>query len=170
MDTVADANPFSAVGLSLLEWPADFILYTFYPGKLTPAHTPLIFLLGLLCGCGIATFSVGTAQVSYWFPKSNQGKALGIFAGIGNLAPGIFSFLLPLVLNWVGMTGAYLVWLVFLAIGALLYSSFGRNAPFFQLMAQGFDRETAIAAAKNYGQEMFPSRKNKESLLISARN
>ena len=42
----------------------------------------------MLCGCGIATFSVGTAQVSYWFPRGQQGSALGTYAGIGNLAPG----------------------------------------------------------------------------------
>lgn len=172
VDTVGGRKPFLVLlGLSIAGMAGlTSLLFAFYPGQLSPAHTPLIFLLGLLSGCGIATFSVGTGQVSYWFPKSSQGKALGVFAGVGNLAPGIFSFLLPLVLGWVGMTGAYLIWLIFLMIGTLLYYLLGRNAPFFQLKAQGADRETAIAAAKNYGQEMFPSGKVKESLLISARN
>jgi MFS transporter, NNP family, nitrate/nitrite transporter len=172
VDTVGGRKPFLVLlGLSIAGMAGlTSLLFVFYPGQLSPAHAPLIFLLGLLSGCGIATFSVGTGQVSYWFPKSSQGKALGVFAGVGNLAPGIFSFLLPLVLGWVGMTGAYLVWLIFLVIGTLLYYMLGRNAPFFQLTAQGADRETAIAAAKTYGQEMFPSGKIKESLIISARN
>jgi NNP family nitrate/nitrite transporter-like MFS transporter len=95
---------------------------------MTPDLLPLLFLLGILCGAGIATFSVGTAQVSYWFPKTAQGGALGTYAGIGNLAPGIFSFLLPVALSALGMGGSYLVWLVFLVIGTFLYY---RQCPVF---------------------------------------
>ena len=172
VDTVGGRKPFLLLlGISIAGMAGlTSLMFSLYPGQLTPAHAPLIFILGLLSGCGIATFSVGTGQVSYWFPKSSQGKALGIYAGVGNLAPGIFSFLLPLVLGWVGMAGAYLVWLIFLVIGTLLYYLLGRNAPFFQLITQGADLETAIATAKSYGQEMFPSGKVKESLIISARN
>jgi NNP family nitrate/nitrite transporter-like MFS transporter len=60
---------------------------------------PALLALATLCGCGIATFSVGIGQVSYWFPRSEQGRALGTYAGIGNTAPGIFSFLLPLAVS-----------------------------------------------------------------------
>lgn len=171
VDTVGGRKPFlvllvlSIVGMTGL----TIIMYLLYPDGLTPAHAPLIYFLGLLSGCGIATFSVGTGQVSYWFPKARQGGALGTYAGVGNLAPGIFSFLLPLALVWWGMAGSYLVWLIFLMAGTLLYYFTGRNAPYFQLLAQGMTREAAIAAAKSLGQEMFPSGKIKESLQISAR-
>lgn len=41
-------------------------------------------LLGTLLGLGGASFVVGTAHVSSWYPKSKQGTALGIFA-LGNI-------------------------------------------------------------------------------------
>jgi len=171
VDTVGGRKPFlallalSIVGMAGLTW----MMFALYPDRLTPAHAPWFYILGLLSGCGIATFSVGSGQVSYWFPKARQGGALGTYAGIGNLAPGIFSFLLPLALVWWGMAGSYLAWLIFLVLGTLLYYLFARNAPYFQYRAHGVDREAAIAAAANAGQEMFPSGRIKESLLISAR-
>ena len=61
------------------------------------------------------------------------------------------------------------LWLIFLIVGTLLYYILGRNAPYFQLMAQGLTREDSVAEAKTRGQEMFPSGKIKESLLTSAR-
>ena len=41
-------------------------------------------LLGSLLGLGGASFVVGNAHVSSWYPKSKQGTALGIFA-LGNI-------------------------------------------------------------------------------------
>ena len=41
-------------------------------------------LVGTLLGLGGATFVVGNAHVSSWYPKSKQGTALGIF-GMGNV-------------------------------------------------------------------------------------
>src|SRR6185312_91036 len=41
-------------------------------------------LVGTLLGLGGATFVVGNAHVSSWYPKSKQGTALGIF-GMGNI-------------------------------------------------------------------------------------
>ena len=41
-------------------------------------------LLGSLLGLGGASFVVGNAHVSSWYPKSKQGTALGIFA-MGNI-------------------------------------------------------------------------------------
>lgn len=171
VDTVGGRKPFLVLlCLSILGMTGlTVMMYTLYPDHLTPAHAPWIYFLGLLSGCGIATFSVGTGQVSYWFPKVRQGGALGTYAGVGNLAPGIFSFLLPLAFVWLGMAGSYLAWLIFLVIGTLLYYFAGRNAPFFQLLAQGLKREEAIAVAISYGQEMFPSGKIRESMQISAR-
>jgi Nitrate/nitrite transporter len=37
-----------------------------YPGKMNGIY-PLTLILGALCGCGIATFSPGVGQISYWF-------------------------------------------------------------------------------------------------------
>lgn len=171
VDSVGGRKPFLVLlGISIVGMTGlTILMYSLYPDRLTPAQTPLIFLLGLLSGCGIATFSVGTGQVSYWFPKARQGGALGTYAGVGNLAPGIFSFLLPLALGWLGLAGSYLAWLIFLVVGSILYFLLGRNAPYFQFLARGYSKEKAVAAARQVGQEMFPSGHIKESLLISAK-
>ena len=60
------------------------LMFTFAP---IPArsHYPLFFLFGILCGCGIAVFSVGIPSVSYWYPQKKQGSALALYAGLGNL-------------------------------------------------------------------------------------
>ncbi len=148
-------------GLTVLIWQL-------YPDKLNRSLYPVLLGLGVLCGCGIATFSVGTSQVSYWFPQKRQGSALGIYAGIGNLAPGIFSFLLPVALTALGLARSYLVWLVFLAIGAVLYYFLGRNSFYFQLLAQGNSPEKARELARQNGQELFPASSMLESLRISS--
>ncbi len=119
---------------------------------------PLLIFLGILSGCGIATFSVGISQVSYWFPQKNQGMALGLYAGVGNLAPGIFSFLLPISLGFFGLSGSYLIWLILLMVGTILYARLGLNAWYFQLCQRGWAKEEAKQIArKQYGQEIFPS-------------
>lgn len=136
---------------------------------LVPAMYPLLFLLGVLSGCGIATFSVGIGQVSYWFPRRRQGRALAIYAGVGNLAPGLFSLLLPLALAGLGLAGSYLAWLVFLLAGTAVYAVMGRNAWYFQLRSQGLAEPEARAMAAAQGQELFPSGSLRDSLLASAR-
>jgi MFS transporter, NNP family, nitrate/nitrite transporter len=171
VDTSGGRKPFlillgvSIVGMAGL----TALLFLLYPAGISPSLLPLLFLLGILCGCGIATFSVGTAQVSYWFPRRGQGSALGTYAGVGNLAPGIFSLLLPIALAGLGIGRSYLAWLIFLLIGTGLYYLLGRNAPYFQLKARGYTEDRARAAAAEHGQEMFPSGRMKDSLVRSAR-
>jgi NNP family nitrate/nitrite transporter-like MFS transporter len=50
-----------------------------------------------------------------------------------------------------------------------VYYFIGRNAPYFQYREQGMATEEAKAAARQAGQEMFPTGKLKDSLFISAR-
>ena len=171
VDTAGGRKPFLVLlGLSIIGMAGlTLLMFLRYPAGITPGLLPLLFLLGILCGCGIAIFSVGTAQVSYWFPRRAQGSALGTYAGVGNLAPGIFSFLLPVALAALGIAGSYLVWLIFLIIGAVLYYLLGRNAPYFQLKLRGVPDEQARARAAEYGQEMFPSGRVKDSLVRSAK-
>lgn len=170
VDTTGGRKPFlvllslSIVGMAGLTG----VVYGFYPDRLTPGLFPLILILGILSGCGIATFSVGIGQVSYWFPRANQGRALGTFGGAGNLAPGVFTFILPFVIGGIGLAGAYLIWLTMLIIGTLGYYFAGLNAPYFQLLQQGKTPEEAKTAAQQVGQEMFPTGKVVDSLKRSA--
>jgi len=158
------------LGLSILGMLGlTLTIYRFYPDRLTPGMYPLILLLGALSGCGIATFSVGISQASYWSPKAKQGSALGIYGGVGNLAPGIFTLILPLALAAAGLAGAYLIWLCLLILGTVGYYFTGLNAPYFQLRANGMSPEQARPAAAKLGQEIFPAGNIKDSLFLSAK-
>jgi len=128
----------------------------------------LVLFFGFLSGCGIATFSVGIAPTSYWFPRNRQGSALGIYAGLGNLAPGIFSIILPLFLTRFGFISAYFAWFLFLLLGTVLYGLIGQNSYYFQYRRAGLSDDEARAKAHEHGQEIFPSGGVKESLLTSA--
>lgn len=65
------------------------------------AESYLAFLvLGLLLGLGGATFVIGNAHVSSWYPKSRQGTALGIFA-LGNFGISIGMILVPYLITQV---------------------------------------------------------------------
>jgi len=129
----------------------------------------LTLFFGLLSGCGIATFSVGISQVSYWFPQKKQGFALGTYAGLGNLAPGIFSFLLPISLVNFGIINSYFIWLAFLIIGTVLYFITGKDSYYFQMLKMGYSREKAMEFAKSCGQELCPAKSLIDSLKLSAK-
>jgi NNP family nitrate/nitrite transporter-like MFS transporter len=170
VDTTGGRKPFlwllnlSLVGMIGLTLVARFL----YPVHLTLASYPLLMFLGVLSGCGIATFSVGISQVSYWFPQQRQGRALAIFAGVGNLAPGIFSLFLPLALAGLGLAGSYLLWLGILAVGTVFYALFGRNSQYFQLLKQGLPPSEARVRARELGQDLVPAGSLMNSLLTSA--
>jgi NNP family nitrate/nitrite transporter-like MFS transporter len=170
VDTTGGRKPFlvllalSLAGMAGLTATVSLL----HPGGTGPWLYPLLIALSLLCGCGIATFSVGASQVSYWFPQKRQGYALAIFAGIGNLAPGLFSILIPLALGSLGLGGSYACWLALLAGGAFLYWVFGRNAWYFQLTGSGAAPEVARRIAAERGQTLFPTGTLAQSLRKSA--
>lgn len=145
------------------------VISALYPEHLSRNLYPLLLLLGILCGCGIATFSVGISQVSYWFPQAKQGRALAIYGGAGNLAPGLFSFLLPVALASLGLAKSYAAWFLFLLAGTIVYALFGRNACFFQFLRQGIGAEEARHLARASGQSLFPAGSLVDSLKVSAR-
>ena len=157
--------------LSIIGMGGLYVVLAFFSDNLNQYYY-LLFALGLLSGCGIATFSVGVSQASYWFPKSKQGVALGIYGGVGNLAPGIFALLIPnLALPLLGLPGSYLAWLIFLIVGTIIYIKIGQNAWYFQLVDKGINKDEAKEiASKEYGQELFPKGKASETLLISAKS
>ncbi len=171
VDTTGGRKPFlvllclsiaGMVGLTL-------IVQFLYPDRLSASYYPLLLFLGVLCGCGIATFSVGISQVAYWYPQRRQGRALAIFAGVGNVAPGLFSFLLPAALAAWGLGVSYMAWLSLLVAGTVLYALVGRNAWYFQLRQQGRPEAEARRQAEELGQSLFPAGSLGESLRVSAR-
>jgi NNP family nitrate/nitrite transporter-like MFS transporter len=171
VDTTGGRRPF--LTLLLLSLAGMFGLFglivVVYPEHLTASYYPLLLFLAALSGCGIATFSVGIGQVSYWFPQKRQGWALGTYAGLGNIAPGLFAFLLPISLVHWDLASSYFAWVVLLALGIGVYYLTGLNAPFFQLRAQGVLVDEARREAEKRGQAIFPAGSLVESLAMAAR-
>src|SRR5487761_31848 len=147
-------------------WGLVFILVTV--PHVTVALYPIVLLFGFMSGCGIATFSVGVPQVSYWFPRNRQGTALGIYGGVGNLAPGLFTLILPFAIAAFGLAGSYLAWLAFLLIGTGIYGWLARDAYYFQLRARGTGPEEARSVARSCGQELFPGNSVWGALITAA--
>lgn len=144
------------------------LLATRYPDDMAGTY-PLLLVLGALIGCGIATFSVGIAQVSYWFPKAAQGGPLGIYAGLGNTSPGISTLLLPLALGSLGMLGSYSVWFAILIALTLVYLLFAHDAPWFQARRQGLVLRPEDDVAELGGGDVAPSGSATQGLRSAAR-
>ena len=92
-------------------------------------------VLGSLLGLGGASFVVGNAHVSSWYPKSKQGTALGIFA-LGNVGITVgmmtVTFLVTRVLVANGPEGWRLIFPIFAMatlVMALIYWFFTSDSP-----------------------------------------
>ena len=64
-----------------------------------------MLILALLCGLGGGNFASSMSNISFFFPKSQKGTALGLNAGLGNLGVSAMQFVVPLVIT-TGMFGA----------------------------------------------------------------
>ena len=62
-------------------------------------------LIALLCGFGGGNFASSMANISFFYPKKQQGSALGMNAGLGNLGVSVMQFVVPLVIT-AGVFGA----------------------------------------------------------------
>ncbi len=101
-------------------------------------------------------FSVGIPTVSYWYPQKRQGTALAIYAGLGNMAPGMFAVILPSLVVSLGLTVSYVLWLAMLVILLGVFWFFMHDAPYFQYRQMGIeiDKDALLIAC---GEELFPS-------------
>jgi NNP family nitrate/nitrite transporter-like MFS transporter len=127
------------------------------------SHYPFFLIFGILCGCGIAVFSVGVPAVSYWYPQRKQGTALAVYGGLGNLAPGMFALLLPFLVVNLGFTGAYVFWLAALLVMTGLVFARMKDAPYFQYKEMGMDIDPdALLLA--CGEELVPTGKAMDSI------
>ncbi|HEU4956008.1 MAG TPA: MFS transporter, partial [Sphingomicrobium sp.] len=81
-------------------------------------------------GVGIAggAFSVGVTYVSKFYPKEDQGLALGIF-GAGNVGSAVTKFLAPFVMVAMGWQAVAKVWAAALIITAVLFLLLTKEDP-----------------------------------------
>lgn len=56
-------------------------------------------IIALLCGFGGGNFASSMSNISFFYPKSQQGTALGLNAGLGNLGVSVAQFLVPAVIG-----------------------------------------------------------------------
>ncbi|MFC7200667.1 MFS transporter [Halospeciosus flavus] len=172
VDEVGGKKPTLILMASTLIGTAGLVITLFltYPENFTMELYPLLVLFGLLAGAGGATFSTGITQTSYWYPRDKQGFALGAFAGVGNIGPGMVVYVLPVLIGIWGMTMAYSVWLVFLLVVAAIYAVYAVDPYYFQLRKQGKRPDEAQQTADELGQDIFPSGGMWDSLRTSAEN
>lgn len=95
-------------------------------GYVTSFYGLLIF--GFLIGVALASFSVGVAFSSGWYPPSRQGTALGIY-GAGNIGQSLAAFGSPVLAATLGYVWGFQTFAVLLAVWLALFLAFARNAP-----------------------------------------
>jgi MFS transporter, NNP family, nitrate/nitrite transporter len=111
----------------------------------------VLLLLAFLAGIGGGNFSGFMPSTSYFFPKSKQGTALGIQAGVGNFGVSLVQFIAPWVIGFamfgtllgssarfeannlepddLWLQNAAFVWVPFVLIGAALAWFYLRSVP-----------------------------------------
>jgi NNP family nitrate/nitrite transporter-like MFS transporter len=60
---------------------------------------PTFLTIALLCGFGGGNFASSMANISFFYPKAQQGTALGLNAGLGNLGVSVVQFTVPIVIT-----------------------------------------------------------------------
>lgn len=58
----------------------------------------VMLLLAALCGLGGGNFSSSSSNMSFFYPKSEKGTALGINGGLGNMGVSVVQFVTPLII------------------------------------------------------------------------
>lgn len=170
VDEVGGKKPMSILLVSTIVGISGLVITLFitYPEDFDMSLYPLLVLFGLLAGAGGATFSVGITQTSYWYPSDEQGFAMGAFAGVGNIGPGMITYVLPVLIGIGGLTMAYSTWLAFVVVVTVVYVLFAVNPYYYQLLENGNDESEARETADELGQDIFPSGNAWDSLRESA--
>jgi len=126
----------------------------------------VLLVLGALAGLGGGAFSGFMPSTSYFFPRSKQGTALGVQAGIGNFGVSIVQFVTPWVIGFALLGGtaqmltnkdtgatkevwfqnAAYVWIPFVVIGVVMAWFLLRSVP---VQARGVREQMDIFRNKN---------------------
>lgn len=85
-------------------------------------------VIGLFVGLAGGSFSVGTPYVARWFPKKQQGMAMGIY-GAGNSGSAVNKFLAPVILVAFGWTMVPQVYAAIMAGTVVLFWLFSHSDP-----------------------------------------
>lgn len=84
--------------------------------------------IGLFVGLAGGSFSVGTPYVARWFPKRQQGMAMGVY-GAGNSGSAVNKFVAPVILVAFGWAMVPQVYAVIMAATVVLFWLFSHSDP-----------------------------------------
>ncbi|GIH96429.1 MFS transporter [Planobispora siamensis] len=85
-----------------------------------PATPYWVFLvIAATAGLGGGNFASSMANITYFYPQSKQGSALGLNAAGGNIGVSSVQLLMPLVIGAFGLAAAGLFWIPFILAAAL---------------------------------------------------
>lgn len=82
----------------------------------------------LFVGVAGASFSVGVAFTSRWFPPEKQGFALGVY-GAGNIGQSIALFTVPMLASRFGWESTYRIFAAVTFVYALAFLALAKDAP-----------------------------------------
>ncbi len=85
-------------------------------------------VIGLFVGLAGGSFSVGTPYVARWFPKHQQGMAMGIY-GAGNSGSAVNKFVAPVILVAFGWAAVPQVYAAIMAGTVILFWLFSHSDP-----------------------------------------
>jgi len=85
-------------------------------------------VIGLFVGLAGGSFSVGTPYVARWFPKRQQGTAMGIY-GAGNSGSAVNKFVAPVILVAFGWAAVPQVYAAIMAGTVILFWLFSHSDP-----------------------------------------
>lgn len=77
-------------------------------------------VLGLFVGLAGGSFSVGTPYVARWFPRNQQGTAMGVF-GAGNSGAALNKFVAPAIVVAVGWTFVPQTYAIAMLVTAIIF-------------------------------------------------
>jgi NNP family nitrate/nitrite transporter-like MFS transporter len=150
---------------------AALLIPTLWLGlALQDASTPFwqFVVIAILCGLGGGNFASSMANISFFFPKSKQGYALGMNAGLGNLGVSTTQFIIPAVIG-TGLFGAVAGAGYPTAGGGLLFL---QNAGFFWVpflavcaVAAWFGMNDLVASRSSFAEQSVVFRRQHNWLM-----
>ena len=91
------------------------------------SYTQLL-VYGFFIGISLASFSVGVAFVSRWYPAAAQGKALGIY-GAGNIGQSLAAFGAPVIAKALGFSWGFWFFAALTFVWLIAFIAKAENAP-----------------------------------------
>ena len=87
-----------------------------------------LLICGFFLGIGLASFSVGVAFVSGWYPPQKQGSALGVY-GAGNIGQSLAAFGAPTIAGVAGYAWGFWAFALATLLWVAVYFAFAQNPP-----------------------------------------